>query len=323
MALIGPQTAAALGQPWSDIAASARARSRRPGRARLRLARHLERHHRRLPGGRQRQRLAVELSGLPVFDRDRNFRGYRGFGICRDVARIAELTQTRRDRLAAPQRRNRRCSATSARRLRWCRRRSMWCRSRPSAPAERVADADAGRAQARSANWRPASRRGCAAATRTSRSRPTTTRPHRQPHRAAAAGAAQPAAARRPARRAAPKDTGPSAPTPGGRPAPDPRPPAGRRAGLPARQADLRQPRLPRLDRLRAVARAGGGRRPRRAVRRAERRRARREQRRAIAHHRHQSRRPGAGRGAAVHLAVGGRIRAGADADRRRRQQRR
>ena len=42
-------------------------------------------------------RLPVELSGLPVFDRDRNFRGYRGFGVCRDVARINQLTRTRRD----------------------------------------------------------------------------------------------------------------------------------------------------------------------------------------------------------------------------------
>ena len=33
-------------------------------------------------------RLPVELSGLPIFDRDRSFRGYRGFGVCRDVARI-------------------------------------------------------------------------------------------------------------------------------------------------------------------------------------------------------------------------------------------
>ena len=30
----------------------------------------------------------VELSGLPTFDRDRAFRGYRGFGICRDVAAL-------------------------------------------------------------------------------------------------------------------------------------------------------------------------------------------------------------------------------------------
>ena len=41
------------------------ARSRRPGRARLRLARHLERHHRRLPGGRQRH--AACRSNCPGF----------------------------------------------------------------------------------------------------------------------------------------------------------------------------------------------------------------------------------------------------------------
>ena len=37
------------------------------------------------------EQLTVELSGLPVFDRDRNFRGYRGFGVCRDLARLAAL----------------------------------------------------------------------------------------------------------------------------------------------------------------------------------------------------------------------------------------
>jgi signal transduction histidine kinase len=35
------------------------------------------------------ERVAVELSGLPLFDRDRIFRGYRGFGVCRDGARLA------------------------------------------------------------------------------------------------------------------------------------------------------------------------------------------------------------------------------------------
>ncbi len=33
-------------------------------------------------------RLMVELSGLPAFDRGRQFRGYRGFGVCRDIARL-------------------------------------------------------------------------------------------------------------------------------------------------------------------------------------------------------------------------------------------
>jgi PAS domain-containing protein len=49
-------------------------------------------------------RFAVELSGLPVFDRDRNFRGYRGFGICRDVVRTNEPSPTRRAATPAPAR---------------------------------------------------------------------------------------------------------------------------------------------------------------------------------------------------------------------------
>jgi PAS domain S-box-containing protein len=46
-------------------------------------------------------RLAVELSGLPVFDRDRTFRGYRGFGVCRDVARLAAAIAARSAAAAA------------------------------------------------------------------------------------------------------------------------------------------------------------------------------------------------------------------------------
>ncbi|HET7888183.1 MAG TPA: PAS domain S-box protein [Bradyrhizobium sp.] len=36
-------------------------------------------------------RLAVEMSGLPIHDAMRNFVGYRGFGVCRDVASLARL----------------------------------------------------------------------------------------------------------------------------------------------------------------------------------------------------------------------------------------
>lgn len=48
------------------------------------------------------ERLQAELSGLPVFDRDRNFKGYRGFGVCRDVVRIAELQARRAKQQAEP-----------------------------------------------------------------------------------------------------------------------------------------------------------------------------------------------------------------------------
>ena len=43
------------------------------------------------------KRLPIELSGLPVFDRDRTFRGYRGFGVCRDVDHINALVRVRRE----------------------------------------------------------------------------------------------------------------------------------------------------------------------------------------------------------------------------------
>jgi PAS domain S-box-containing protein len=46
-------------------------------------------------------RLKVELSGLPIYDRNRNFLGYRGFGVCRDVDRLATLAEMRRTNLAA------------------------------------------------------------------------------------------------------------------------------------------------------------------------------------------------------------------------------
>jgi len=53
------------------------------------------------------ERLPVEMSGLPVFDGERQFAGYRGFGICRDLERLAELKRKRaspepRPELAAP-----------------------------------------------------------------------------------------------------------------------------------------------------------------------------------------------------------------------------
>ena len=51
------------------------------------------------PSGSDRHaelRLPIELSGLPIFDRDRNFRGYRGFGVCRDLAQINGLARPAR-----------------------------------------------------------------------------------------------------------------------------------------------------------------------------------------------------------------------------------
>jgi PAS domain S-box-containing protein len=88
---MGARTKALVGRPWADIA-------RELG---------LDPEHRveqavasrdtwsgitvQWPIDTLSERISVELSGLPVFDRDRQFRGYRGFGVCRDVARLEAL----------------------------------------------------------------------------------------------------------------------------------------------------------------------------------------------------------------------------------------
>ena len=96
--LVGPRTMAAFGRPWSEIAAQleldpknevARAVASRDTWSGIIVS---------WPVDDSSERLPVEMSGLPVFDRDRSFRGYRGFGVCRDIGRINQLARTRRER---------------------------------------------------------------------------------------------------------------------------------------------------------------------------------------------------------------------------------
>jgi signal transduction histidine kinase len=98
IALVGPKTTAAFGRTWSEISAElkldpdnhiARAVSSRETWSGIVIP---------WPVDETSDRLPVELSGLPVFDRDRSFRGYRGFGVCRDLARINQLARARRER---------------------------------------------------------------------------------------------------------------------------------------------------------------------------------------------------------------------------------
>jgi PAS domain S-box-containing protein len=93
--LIGPNTASVLGQPWSRIAEELRIDENGA------IAKALSSHDTwsgivvPWPVDGSDERLPIELSGLPVFDRDRTFRGYRGFGVCRDVARLSALAIAR------------------------------------------------------------------------------------------------------------------------------------------------------------------------------------------------------------------------------------
>jgi signal transduction histidine kinase len=96
MELVGPRTMAACGRLWSDIAAEmkldpdgqvARAIATQETWSGIQIF---------WPVDDLSDRLPVELSGLPVFDRDHAFGGYRGFGVCRDIARINQLARARR-----------------------------------------------------------------------------------------------------------------------------------------------------------------------------------------------------------------------------------
>jgi signal transduction histidine kinase len=87
--LVGGRTAALLGRTWTEIAEAlqldpegqvAQALAMQDTWSALTVS---------WPVQTSERRLAVELSGLPVFDRKRTFRGYRGFGICRNAAAVA------------------------------------------------------------------------------------------------------------------------------------------------------------------------------------------------------------------------------------------
>jgi len=98
IALVGPRIMATFGRLWSEIAAEL---NLDPANQ---VARAVATHETwsgitiQWPVDESSEHLPVELSGLPVFDRDRTFRGYRGFGVCRDIDRINQLARARRER---------------------------------------------------------------------------------------------------------------------------------------------------------------------------------------------------------------------------------
>jgi signal transduction histidine kinase len=95
--IVGPRTTAAFGRLWSEIAADLKLDPED------RIARAIATHETwsgivlSWPVEEGNEWLPVELAGLPVFDSAREFCGYRGFGICRDVARINQLLRARHE----------------------------------------------------------------------------------------------------------------------------------------------------------------------------------------------------------------------------------
>ena len=101
LALIGKGPAAVLGRPWSEIASALKLDPRRLVERALASRDTWSGITVAFPVEGSPARVDAELSGLPVFDRDRNLRGYRGFGICRNVAQINDLMQARATATAA------------------------------------------------------------------------------------------------------------------------------------------------------------------------------------------------------------------------------
>ncbi|MFC0239670.1 PAS domain-containing sensor histidine kinase [Rhodopseudomonas telluris] len=93
--LLGPHTAASFGQTWPQIRA---ALDLDPDN---RFAQAIAGRHTwsgvtlHFPADDTSLRLPVEMSGLPVQDRDGSFVGYRGFGVCRDLEGLDQLAALR------------------------------------------------------------------------------------------------------------------------------------------------------------------------------------------------------------------------------------
>jgi PAS domain S-box-containing protein len=89
---LGARTAAVLGRPWAEVAAALKLDPQ--GAVANALAARNTWSGIVVPWPvDDAEPLAIELSGLPVFDRDRQFAGFRGFGICRDTDRLIALEQ--------------------------------------------------------------------------------------------------------------------------------------------------------------------------------------------------------------------------------------
>jgi PAS domain S-box-containing protein len=99
--LLGPHTAAMLGLRWNDIAdvlmldperRVAKAIATRDTWSGITLQWPVD-------GG---EFLEVEMAGLPVRDRDQKFAGYRGFGVCRDLAALTRIDALRSQQPTTP-----------------------------------------------------------------------------------------------------------------------------------------------------------------------------------------------------------------------------
>jgi PAS domain S-box-containing protein len=94
--LIGPLAAAALGRPWDEIAERLRIDPDQLVAKAIATRETWSGIVVHWPVNDAAERIPIELSGLPLFDRAQDFVGYRGFGICRDTSALKRLAELRR-----------------------------------------------------------------------------------------------------------------------------------------------------------------------------------------------------------------------------------
>ena len=98
--LLGPKTAALIDRPWAELADALKLDPQGQVAAALAARDTWSGIVVHWPVDDDSERLPIEMSGLPVFDRERQFAGFRGFAICRDVERLAAIERRRAE--AAP-----------------------------------------------------------------------------------------------------------------------------------------------------------------------------------------------------------------------------
>ena len=93
--LLGPNTVAVLNRNWSEIAETLNLDPRGQIADALAAQATFSDIVVLWPVDNSDERLPVELSGLPIFDRQRQFRGFRGFALCRDASRLENIQRLR------------------------------------------------------------------------------------------------------------------------------------------------------------------------------------------------------------------------------------
>jgi PAS domain S-box-containing protein len=96
--LLGPKTSAVLDRTWSEIAQTLKLDPQGQVAAAMAGQQTFSGIVLHWPLDDSDDQMVVEMSGLPVFDREREFKGFRGFGICRDRKRAAESPPLRVDK---------------------------------------------------------------------------------------------------------------------------------------------------------------------------------------------------------------------------------